>query len=707
MLACALVLSSLIFSSPLVPDATVSYETRAKTIPRILAELSQLEHVNLTAAPELANEPLIIHVDQVPLNDLLKKIGEASCGSWVSEGGHPKLIFDQSRFEQEMQTNKAARIKGLEEGLSTQRDLISQGPITIERALKMAQEIADSTKTENIQTTTGGTTSDGPIASYETDFVDGPATCASARALLTLGAEKLAALPPGRYVYSDQPTLWQQPVGADGANILAQFKKDCAVWSAGFAQVRAHRNIKTATDSEGDPLIPSPRAENAVKFDLMVETSAAGPPNIEIRFYDKEGKVVDEDHNGILDLNGPLQEDSFAKKGLPKTRFLDLTDDAKHILRLFMPRVSAEDFSGSESLLPSPARSIDISSALKSQLLKPSEFDPLYWAQSEIAIGVAKHREQQLVASVPDDLFLHWYETIDRVDLDNPIMLQVLCSLKEESNWLIVTPLDRAEAMSNRANRGNLQILCSALSQPRTPAIEAIGAYLLGAGGQDEISDKYKLVALSPMKTAESYPVHTLRVFASLTQLEQNQLEGGKSISLADLSDGQRQELTRALLANEFSRPQTEQESEGDTHLSGFDQETILDEPTERWPQGLPETVTITGKQTETPIVFGGGTQPPYSPENLAMMRLGVITYPSGKPTALPKTFVCGILRELVVNLSLGDTPLGDVTLSETQIRDPKEVTYDELPATFRAAVDKAEKELKDSLGHGGGTSRN
>ena len=72
----------------------VTYTTRAKTITRVLADLTKATRVRMECNGDLDKEPLILKLNGVPLKEAMDKIAEVCAGEWVKKDN--ALILQRS-----------------------------------------------------------------------------------------------------------------------------------------------------------------------------------------------------------------------------------------------------------------------------------------------------------------------------------------------------------------------------------------------------------------------------------------------------------------------------------------------------------------------------------------------------------------------------------------------------------------------------------
>src|SRR5687768_2793191 len=73
-------------------DQKVTFTSSAKLVKPMLVELSKKTGVPLLTAQAIENRVLVIRVDDVPLKDLMDRIGDVTFGDWKQEQAGYRLV---------------------------------------------------------------------------------------------------------------------------------------------------------------------------------------------------------------------------------------------------------------------------------------------------------------------------------------------------------------------------------------------------------------------------------------------------------------------------------------------------------------------------------------------------------------------------------------------------------------------------------------
>jgi len=184
MLFCSL-LCAYLLTPTLTPGTSqpITFTGHAAPLYRLLPELSEAAGVKLEASAKMADTVMIVKVDKVPLNDLMKRIADASTGEWEKTDEGYKLNLSASKAKQEQQAEDNALA------------------IEIEGAVK--KQIVERDKKEP---------GDNPLSTNVDDFIR------------AIGPNSLAGLRSGASVtYCNKPNRLQMQLPASAMALVPSF----------------------------------------------------------------------------------------------------------------------------------------------------------------------------------------------------------------------------------------------------------------------------------------------------------------------------------------------------------------------------------------------------------------------------------------------------------------------------------------------------
>lgn len=84
----------------LIPSAVIDYETVAKPLPAVLADLTSLTGAEMRASKAVESDMLVIRVRGADISKLREKIAEAIAGKWTEKEGVFTIQRDVSAEKQ-------------------------------------------------------------------------------------------------------------------------------------------------------------------------------------------------------------------------------------------------------------------------------------------------------------------------------------------------------------------------------------------------------------------------------------------------------------------------------------------------------------------------------------------------------------------------------------------------------------------------------
>jgi hypothetical protein len=467
------VLSPLAFGQAPEPQ-TVTFQEPAMRVPVLLEKLSKLTGQQLSASSEFANEVVIVHVKDVPLEKLLENIAQATSGTWRQSGEERILIASTSARRAERQAFEAEIRK------------------FSEAALKESQELFQKLSTEPLAVPPP------PMPGQEEDFrgMMEPET-AERRATGVARAKVLYQLPlnavvqaamGNRVVLSTQPNPLQSPMSPALQISVAEYlaavsqlpqrplPEEMELEGVEMDEEMRRMIMRSMAASERGRLRNPDQADRA----LIVLSGERGVPSldnpvrvrVQVRFYDADGAFLGAESLGVLGArsrfemleelpefaqpNEPEKPEEETKPETPKSetiQFSEKTLERNKALGMWSPEMGAP---------------VQPSKELMAQLMDPVEFDPHSYENSEALTGLAKAKAKNLVAGLPDTFVLMAVTfgaesiTIDAVE---SVIERHLEPVGEEAEWLVFKPKFADVFRPFRTNRADLKRIIGA-SQP-------------------------------------------------------------------------------------------------------------------------------------------------------------------------------------------------------------------------------------------------
>ncbi|MCO5298108.1 MAG: hypothetical protein M9921_14765 [Fimbriimonadaceae bacterium] len=670
------------------PDA-VDFDAKAAPLGQVLERLAAGTGSKLAASPKIAREIVFVHVQGVRLDELKAKLAEAVVGEWTREG------------ETEVLGRGPAQERAIRsEHLAYRRKLV-------DAALKDAQ--AELEHPYNARALAAGFAALPTEASVRNDLTAGRARYLRERSLIAQGPlsrllkrlvlacdpRDLAAVGPfSRALFTTSPTQMQR--GFDRKKFdaaVALFAKEQQAWIDEAAKVTLAPDPGATVSDPRTQLRFSPSQSRFVLEVRRGEMTALFNVNLQIGKA-PWGQIVNQ-----ASFADPARSfmDAHMLPGPPLAddREVELSPDSREFEDAF--RIAAE-----------AATPATITPKLRQLMLGVETNDPLSWVVSDALAAYAEVKGVNLVAAVPDRA-LTWAHFMARGQpLRVKTFMQALLGsetvrLDETEGWAVLVPADRFEAALDFTPRSAVAALVKSVFEHgrldmKEYARYAFASKRLNRGG---IGDWFlAMIDRSVLGASDRTDWNGLRLYGSLSELQQRDLEAGARLPYAGMNLEQRAIIERIVFGGEIrSEVQT---GSGITKLSATSVE-----PTDAFPTGVPATCVVTGRSLVHPtlVAYGKdaeGTVRPLrglDPSNLAGIELNV----RGDPEQMAIYGVANLVgyapgADKKVMLRVEVVP-GVWTESVITIADydPKAnpVSWEQLPEPYREQIAKAIESIR------------
>jgi hypothetical protein len=537
----------------------ITFETKAVPISKALREIGDKQHLSLVAEADIGREPIIIHVDGVPVSTLLKKIAVASSGRWNTVQNGLSLSFDQSELASEAAQDEQLKLESLTEAVGNSRAYLKgAGMFTEATALKSVKACAEAYQLK----------ASDKISSYG-DFGSSrpPMDRVSELLWVALGPKALSEVKNGVVSFSDKPSREQRLIDPQLYPVTKSFATESQIWNHVVNQV-VPKYPKSKDHLDVFMIYPS--APKAVRFVASVFVVGRIMYNLAFSFYDKAGKVV-AGTNWRYEVTKPT--------GFRKLAALPKGDPSKSFALSAETTSALNQFVGKER----PATK---------ELMSPASYDPLYWIASEMLIALARHRGDNLVASVEDDLAAPSSFETERVTAYDTWSSGK--HLDEAGGWLTVRPNYPALAIATRTNREDLQHLVDSLRNAGEREIEIIADYDYHHQAPSHVVVAYEAMAV-PQREFGFESATPLSIFyGSLADEQRKSMRSGVLVSA--LTAEQQDLLAQAVYSGGMPT------SQGSTAMElGKFEDVLKPQITELLPNGIPLDARLTLREDTGP----------------------------------------------------------------------------------------------------------
>lgn len=451
-------------------DQKVTYQTGAKDVPLILAELQKQTSVPLLARG-LKDWPLILSVKDMPLRRLMDKIAEVTDATWEREGDKQILVRTDARRREAEKIEAGLRGKRIAEWLKTSHKPEPLAKWTDDEIKKRSE--ADVRRFASQIREMRAHNPDLRFVRYTDAFT--PARQLLDHILLKANPEWLGGIPVyGIQTFSNVPGpgVAPLPIGLNEALTIYRFNRLRTAEIVGSGP----KTIEGLNVTTNHSLLASPSSGN-LRVDLVL-SRLSGASNIYVELYVSDQGVIDR-----TELSIGLLPEAAPALPLSATGQVQLSETSAAMLAQVGKENRGMLSLGAEgvgpvywpmSLHPIPR------GRLLSIFQNPAQHEPMGFFATEFIDATAKDLHADVVAYLPDNALgpLHRALSTTR-KLTDIWKLQGGPGLgaRIEQGCLIVKPTAFARADRYRVNRKALQELLTKAGPDSLPSLEDIFRY--------------------------------------------------------------------------------------------------------------------------------------------------------------------------------------------------------------------------------------
>ena len=664
--------------------ATISFTERGAPLAKVIPRLAETTNLHLAVAVALKKEVVCIEVHDVTVKALMDRLAQVTGAAWTAA----------------------------EDGI------VYLGPSPSVRAAQRAADLAY--RTERLSKALAYVPPPKQKPKDGQDAEEAPTMPPALAALLRgIGAPTLAAIPNDtRVVFSTRPTATQEPLDAQAFDVFARLAAD---QNRQYDEVRKQIAAGGITQQqlEGLPDLPERIVGTPEKLLLIVgRADQMGQPvqlHVELRGYDAQGKVLPvatallakSDVSADSDTQGERINISHETRQLAQLqRALRLTgiDEPR-----FQPDLNSVRFQMAPALRAEATE----------RVFAPDRFDPLAYGD-DFLIGLARARQCQLVACVPDTLLSFHHQADDEATTP----AEVLFRLQQESSiavtldggWLCLAPRDSDAAELRRVDRTDLARVMRELRADgylkldRVLEMSAANMELDLDGVAFEWSEMANASVLQAF--GEDWP--TVALYASLDDAQRSTLHQTHQLSFRYLSDQQAAFVRHIIyrpeddnyVSLEHDTPAIQATIGANQAQTGDEPDDYRSEPTEIAPNGLPRDGYITLDDSTEPVVYAdqGVNSTIHSPYSMPMRvkvfaaRTARTLVPAWAPTTTYKTdrIHIGTRRTLAFRIYVAKNVYRPSAIFGFDFPPGEVLTLDTLPDDIKNAVEIAVEGLKN-----------
>lgn len=671
----------------------VDYVARALPLRQVLFDLEKKSGVRLDCDPAMENEPLILKLNGVPLQEALDKIALVFAADWVK---HDNVL----RLERSPAKVEALRAKIFEKRLSLVKASLNSLVELCNSKPTLDEASAEQLITEAMRNSESNKQNRIPAARLEFHNMSArlPTMRLAVRLLSRMDLAELTQLATtGRVVYSTRPNNMQHAMPA-------MEPEDIQEWVAGrkaMAQAVAKLAPKPSEDNYSGQSFLSDRGDYAhVPTRVLMSSMDIGmtfPFTVQFTFFNEEGNALANDSENL----GESAATGFAlRQKMDELRRKALTSgfELGPVGKELAPRIGVPQ----ESLRPLPQFVLDA-------LTHPTTQDPLSMGASDIILKAADLQGANAIALLDDSApsFALSSARSGKTSLEAYRVLMERFDAHTfdiQPDWIVAMPTDPVQVQEDRIPRNILEnLMNSSLEQGFITLEEASDAALnMSPHAFSMAEGMFDPILRAKGANAMYSDYDALRLYAMLGSAQKTKALSPKGlvVNVPELTPDQKASAERlAFLGQKWV--------EGAPQLVMPSEDVYYEmDPTEALPDGISADCTLEFNVTDEECVFAhtifaGSPNGYWGPQNLASLgyTLAPALHPELSDPRMPQTdrLTLGTNRTLTVRVKRGKLAV-PASASEQHFSADKAMTpqqyLDSLPLAKQLEIKKKVEEF-------------
>ena len=676
---------------------------RATSTAEALRQISQATGVTLQPAANLSQEILILKFNGCALKDAMPKIADALDATWQAKGSGFTLVRTADHTKQEQQKEFEDRRQRMQKSIDRKLKQIEKlTPFDASAAEKLIRDFNELIKVYNPDDQTG--------QSYQSVTrleKRAPLQRALIRIESNLEAAMLASLRDGdRLVLAENPNPSQAKMPPSMVAAVRDLLTEQEIWSKTVAG-RPLNQFKRGDMIYGVGRLSSQTAPFDASRHRPVVVISSEPLGltmaIEVKVVDQSGKVI----GAARDSFGTEQFEELQAK------MEDRSDPAPVPISETSQKIGKALARGGMNPDPAPADILPL-------ILNPDQHDPLSFGTSDAFIGLADRGQANLVAAPSDLAFfltMAFSSNGDKPILFNQLntFLDILWNVDRTPGWVVIKPKAPLAARNQFMNRdllGRALRFASTRKQWTLDDRAALAAILPGDFQEISLALPY-ITATLGSRTFQSLQLSScfLRLYGLLNPNQRQAAMTEHGIGYGSLN-AEAKLAVQKCVAGRFGATNLRIEASAGPNMD-FSQQDV--EPAAALPNGIPPTTMVTLVERKNDVIIPGdfktsqGQSYPSSPMNAEMLAQYLVM--ESRPDKFPMMrdpnayrpdltkFMVAHQRNVTVRVNYTPTLYASENLEEREMLSNKFISYEELPADFKAKVEKAKQEFMKSLG--------
>ncbi|HMS55057.1 MAG TPA: hypothetical protein PKA27_06615 [Fimbriimonadaceae bacterium] len=703
------------FSGAQNMEKPITLSLGARSLAKAVEDLSVEADYRLQVAPGIAGEVVVIHVREVRLNDVMKRLADVTSGEWEKKSDHYLLIRSPRKVREEEEASRRLH-----------RDQVKR---SIDELLESLKPKTSGGPDKQVEVSLGGSQQGMLGNSFAPNT---PVGKAIGRLLSQVRLEDISSVESGgRVVFATSPNAMQKPLGSNAVSVINDLVKEQNEAAAKLATAQnpqedpsqAKQEMQRFLEAFGLGSQTKPITEPTVKALLVVEKQAIMPGmQVNLRLFGRDGSVL---MNGLAFLNGGGMFSMIGGMTPVDLKEAPKPDPSEEVIQLSSV---AKELEASKINVFNPNSMAELSAELRAAMLDPVKHDPLSFKESELLLATAQQKGLNTVACLPDAMLgtgmsvmissgssQEFKPTTYLFRLQKDTALKVTLTGKD----LNIMPADPVESRRQRVDRPSLAKLINSAAAKRAASLDDLAAYAQKNLSPFETPGAVPyLMRFAPNATSSGMtgPLNwdALRFYGSLEPNQKQAMSAGTEIPIGSLSEPQKRLITKIVFASgarlNVTRPGEPPRDDSDllsmiSSILGSGTKDFRDEPTEIMPTGVPGVGTATMPKTESLLVFSASKDSSFSTMvgGVGVDELALLSVLREQPQFRGTDFLPHF-REVItgnrvsyrLTFLLAPGVRYVATLNDDTV-DPKSTPkpFDSLPEAFRKQVEQRAADMK------------
>lgn len=495
-------------ASPVTFQKSLTYDTVAKPVFKILRDLSAATGKKYKAVGPVANEPVIVAVTDVAADELLNRLAEAVLGRWKDADGYKVLELDPSKVIAAEKTEHSAAVAETQRRLKERMADLDKVPLS-ETALTAQFQ-------RTLEFYTRPMTNEGLLPPSGPPDLVKPGERLTDRLLLRLGPEVLVDLPEKTViVFSTNPGSGERSFPFPVDDLIEKYRSEQLAWAKVAENMHPVGQWEHLFEEDAEFL---KHERNKLEVKLSITNRS---------FWNCSATISDA--TGPFDGGGVNWDDADEFRLSP-------TSWSPPVEKIVW-KLSSE----SEALVKGFPKG-RLTGNSRTLLLSPTVRDPLSYGISEVLLQLA-HRSNLSLIAILEDRLAYEYEW----PLYSPNSAKVLTKylndceevIQQKGKWLVVAPLRAASRQRQRVDRGSLEELAKGVESDEFGALEKLASFLYANPYANRAGLAERL--LKSLHPRRPWPeLEQARFYGALSDTQRAALLAGRELTYGDLNAAQR-----------------------------------------------------------------------------------------------------------------------------------------------------------------------